>query len=301
MNRRTTLLLTTALVTATLGCADRTFFGEPPTWPVEGPVTIPATYEPVKRDHVPSGDGVIETWTWDMLAPDGAPSTYRRRRPPAVVVLFSPDATQPVQQCGQYLHALYGGRDICVVGWNYPGIGSSSGPLDLARLLECSVDLFDYVDRAYRHAPIVAHGISLGAGPSLYLATERTVDGVLVDSPMRATHIPYQPEHGWWNLWIGSLILAGQVPAEYDVTQTARETSSDGALLVIHGDNNKHVPISHGLAVYNRWPYSNKRLMVVPDTGHYPDTFNVDVDRYRDEVDQLLQQVTPASRVRRPS
>jgi pimeloyl-ACP methyl ester carboxylesterase len=280
-----------ALALLSTGCASQTFFGKkPPTWPREGPVPVKPTLKPVARDHVETPDGEIEIYKWNLRR-IGNPGRRAPRTPPYAVVLLSPGSAMPVQLCGRYVKQLYAGRDIVVVGWNYPGFGSSTGPTDLKVLMRNALRVYDHVAKRYNRSPIIVHGISLGGCPSLHIATEHAVAGVVLDSPIRATHIAYEPEHGWWNLWIASLFFGAQVPTEYDILETARHTAADCPLLVIHGQDDDLVPAQHGVDVFNAWPYAHKDLLVIPDAGHYPSTIETAPDDYRRAVRKLLKEI----------
>lgn len=294
MYRQTTMLVFSLTLTAALaGCADRTFFGKPPTWPREGAAPIFPTLEPAQREHFDVPGGVIEVWQWDMQKVTAEPRGRLRKADaqPRAVVLLSGEVEAVAQTYGEYLARLYRGLDILAYAWNYPGIGSSTGPVDLQGMLDASLAVFDQLLQRHPDTPIIVQGIGLGAGPALYINSERKVAGVIVDSSVRANEVPYELERSWWNLWIGSLAMAAQIPKECDPARTAYYATRDCPLLVIHGEDDEAVPVQHSMEVFNRWPFPRKQLLVIPKAGHYPGTLETAREDYREAVFEVLKQI----------
>ncbi len=295
------LILLAATLYSTTGCANRLLVGQPATYRANETPTIDVTRPGVERHHIDTTDGTIEVYCWNFsnkalrnwLVQD---ATLPREHLPDLLILFSPPGGTLVQEWDQYISAVYAGTDVGVIGWNYPGVGSSSGPPSLVRNLNAALAVFDYLRQRGAQRPIVLHGAALGGCLALHAATEREVAGVLVDSPLRANLIPLQAQHGWWNLWIGAAATAIQVPAEYDVAESAHRSVNRGPLLIIHGESDDQAPPQHAADVYNRWPYLNKKLWLVPEAGHFPATYETAPGEYRTTVINFLVRAAQQAR-----
>jgi len=290
------VLLLLAGVFPIFGCADRIFLGQTPRYPVDSVAGFDARLQPYQRHHIETPAGRIELWYWDMRGRE--PSDWldpdRRPNPPAlpeIIVFLTPGGAMLVQSACELIEPLYGGQNVGVVGWNFPGHGSSSSASTLRAVLDAALATFDHVQARCGDRPLVLHGLAMGCGPTLYIASKRTVAGVVLDGPVRANVVRYASRHGWWNLWTVPMVVSTQVPAEYDVAETARLSINDCPLLVVHGDADDLVPVQHGLDAYNRWPYTHKRLLILPEVGHYPATIRQGRADYVAAVRRLLADV----------
>lgn len=120
---------------------------------------------------------------------------------------------------------------------DYPGYGKSEGPLpsDEEELHELAIKLFEQAEEI-SGGPIVAFGRSLGTGLASYLAVEKELDGLILETPYISISkvgkdmYPFLPE---------SL-------ARYELeNQTALENQENIPILIFHGTDDKVIPFAH--------------------------------------------------------
>jgi len=99
-----------------------------------------------------------------------------------------------------YLHGLF--PDAAVVAFHYRGYRPSTGRPSAAALLADAPVVYDHVLEIVGTGPMVAVGISLGAGVAAYLATRRPLAGLILVTPfdslegLAREHFPWAPV-GW--------------------------------------------------------------------------------------------------------
>jgi abhydrolase domain-containing protein 17 len=213
--------------------AERVIF-QPPR-PTYSETTVPVARVPVGDDeHV----AVVH-----LPAPDGAFTLLYSHGNAEDLGVLHPLLVQ--------LHALGFG----VLAYDYRGYGLSSG--SRATVASAAED----AAAVYRHAVeelgippqrIIVHGRSLGSGPTLLLATQQEVAGVILEGAFTSTYrvvtrVPLLPFDRYPNL---ALVRELQVPT-----------------LVIHGSRDRVIPFSHGRQLYAAAP-EPKRALWVQGAGH---------------------------------
>lgn len=156
-----------------------------------------------------------------------------------------------IQPLIERLHAVGFG----VLAYDYRGYGRSTGSLPTEKRA------IEDAEAVYRHATetlgitpdrLIVHGRSLGGGPSLEVATRHPVAGVILESTFVSTYrvvtrIPLLPFDRFPNL--------------------ARVRALDVPVLVIHGQRDRVIGISHGRALFRAAP-EPKRALWLEGAGH---------------------------------
>jgi uncharacterized protein len=150
-------------------------------------------------------------------------------------------------------------------GWsmllvNYRGYGHSEGRPSEAWLFADALRLYDWAaGRAGVDARrIVGMGRSLGSGVATYLATQRTLAGLVLVTPFDSItavaqrHYPYLPVRWLLRHPFDSLSRAGAIAAPTLMLVAGRDTI---------------VPSAHAERLYERWP-GPKRLVEFPTANH---------------------------------
>jgi fermentation-respiration switch protein FrsA (DUF1100 family) len=194
-------------------------------------------------------------WTFQIPTADGAAIT--------AVHLTTTNATHTVL----YNHAnavdlgnihfflnRYRDAGFSVMSYDYPGYGTSPGRPTSAHACHAADTAMRYLTETCGIAPdrIIVHGRSVGGGPAVYLAAKHPVAGLIAESTFVSafrviTHIPILPFDKFRNL--------------------ARIDQIDCPLLVIHGTDDRTIPIWHGEALYARAKPPKKHCWL-PNTTH---------------------------------
>ena len=156
------------------------------------------------------------------------------------------------------LHAL----GLGVLAYDYPGYGLATGTPDeqsCQRAIKASWD--QLISSGIPPSSIIIVGRSVGSGPSVWLASREKPAGLALISPFRsaftaAISTPF------------SIFPGDRFP------NMARIRSMHHPLLVIHGEEDNVINVSHGKELFAASPVTDKTLKLIPDAGHN-DLFNI--------------------------
>ena len=162
--------------------------------------------------------------------------------------------------CDRLQHAellVAAGFDVLL--FDYRGYGRSSGtPSERGTYRDARAALAALVDEpGVDGSRVVYVGESLGGAVALALALEHPPTGLVLQSAftsvraMARVHYPFIP--------------TALVPDAYPSLRLMR--GLEAPLLVLHGDRDEIVPVSHARALFDAAP-EPKRLRVFPDVGH---------------------------------
>lgn len=163
---------------------------------------------------------------------------------------------------------------VQVFGYDYRGYGLSPGAASVAHATEDARAAFAYVrdELGVPVEQIVLYGRSVGGGPSLALAVEEPVAGVILEATFTT-----------------AFRVVTQVPVlPFDRFRNADRIPDIGApLLLLHGRRDRVVPFRHGPALFAaaREP---KEAVWFDDIGHN-DMVEAAPDRYRTAVRRFLE------------
>ena len=138
-----------------------------------------------------------------LTTPDGESIayTYLSHEEPRGVILYSHGSAVDIGELSYILegHRTWGFDVVC---YDYPGIGHSTGACSEQGSYEAIRAVYTMLveERGFSPEQVVLLGRSVGTAPSLRLATEREVGGLILVSPFLdslrvATGIPLYPPH----------------------------------------------------------------------------------------------------------
>lgn len=213
---------------------------QPPA-PSYGPDDVPFTRVPVDEGSAAGGG--------DSVAVQHLPNPAAE-----FTILFSHGNAEDLGHDQPFLRAL---RDagFAVLAYDYRGYGRSTDRLPTEkRAVEDAEAVYRYAVRELGIRPdrLIVHGRSLGAGPTLALATRHEVAAVVLESAFTSTYrvvtrAPLLPFDRFPNL--------------------VRVRSLDVPVLVIHGTRDRVIPASHGRALFAA-AAEPKRALWVEGAGH---------------------------------
>lgn len=148
-------------------------------------------------------DGFIEAWIQRI----GATTTTR-----ADVFVLKFAGTRGRAERTNY-QPLDSWPDLSGEVWsiNPPGYGGSSGKASLRSFAAAAKTAFDTVTEMAAGRPVIVMGTSLGTISALYLAANYPIAGMVLRNPPPLRQL-IVGKHGWWNLWVGAMLVSTQVP-----------------------------------------------------------------------------------------
>ncbi len=218
-----------------------------PAPPYRVPSPPPA---PIEEAAWALADGTrIVGWASDAAATPGAP---------AVILFHGNGENLETMRLG----GLYDDLDRLGIAWlavDYPGYGASGGSPSEAGLVEAALSGLEELSRRFPGRPRVICGWSLGAAVAAQLAARRgeESDGLMLLSPwtdlasLAGEHFPG---------WLVSMLLRER----YDSLALAPELP--GPVLVIHGREDRIIPVEHGRRLAAALPAA--RYLEVTGAGH---------------------------------
>lgn len=163
-------------------------------------------------------------------------------------VLFSHGNAEDLGTAMPYLQ-FYQSLGFSILAYDYPGYGTSKGRSNEARTYEAIFAAYDYL-RNHLNIPaekIIVHGRSVGSGPSIELASQKPIGGLIIESPFVSayrvyTYIPLFPFDKYINI--------------------KKMKNVKAPTLVIHGKRDTIVPTWHGKKIY--------KALKAPKMGYWP-------------------------------
>ncbi len=156
------------------------------------------------------------------------------------------------------------GADVTV--FDYRGYGFSTGKPDVMDFRRDALVLYDNL---VKDGPVVVYGFSLGTAVATYLASQRTVAGLILAGTIATAEeeFPVFARAGG----LGPEQIAKMVPSS-DAVAAFNERSliaaSQAPLLMLHGEADQLVPIEQGREVFAASPVRQKTFVALPGAGH---------------------------------
>lgn len=171
-----------------------------------------------------------------------------------VVVLYSHGNAEDLGKVEKMLKDFAGHWDVELVAYDYTGYGpnQTQKPSEEACYANMEEVLGYLATENIDSSQIVLMGRSLGSGPTCHAASLRQFAGVVLISPLLSaarTKIPMD---------------LGKIDIFCNIDKVDR---IHWPLLVIHGDQDRVVPYSHGTELYNAAPKAHT-FVTVEDAGH---------------------------------
>jgi fermentation-respiration switch protein FrsA (DUF1100 family) len=169
---------------------------------------------------------------------DTIPAFYIHRENAKFTLLFSHGNAEDLGLIIRYFREVTYIMNVSVFAYEYSGYGMSSGQPQEAAVYTNVVAAFKYLRDELRipWTQIIPYGRSIGTAPSVYLATQVAVRGIVLQSPMVSIYrIPFHLR----------FTLPGDVFVNIDKIGDVR-----CPVFIIHGTRDEIVPCWHGQQLY---------------------------------------------------
>jgi predicted alpha/beta hydrolase family esterase len=183
-------------------------------------------------------------------------------KPDAFVLDFTGNGTR-AELIAAAIAQRWQNRPVEAVTVNYPGYGGSTGPASMSSMPAMELDAFDDVKKLAGTKPVIVTGHSLGCTAALYVAAHRPVAGLVLQNPPPLKQLIIG-RFGWWNLWLGAIPIALQIPHNLDSIANARMCHEPAVLISSIHDN--YVPPKYHRMVFSA--YAGPHFSLALDGGH---------------------------------
>ena len=156
------------------------------------------------------------------------------------------------------------GADLTV--FDYRGYGFSTGKPDVLAFRGDALTLYD---KLAENGPVIVYGFSMGTAIAGWVASQRHVAGLILAGTIAtaAEEFPvFARAQG-----LGVKEIASMVPAPEAVDAlngVGHIRQSEAPLLMLHGEDDRLVPIEQGREVFRASPSSQKQFVSLPGMGH---------------------------------
>lgn len=202
-------------------------------------------------EHAPTQDEtaiVITSQDGNQLA-----ARYLHNPDSQYTILFSHGNATDIGRVMPILLAL---RDagFSVLAYDYPGYGHSTGSPTERNAYHAVEAAYDYLVDELEIAPenIIVQGQSVGGGPSVYLAANKPVAGLILESSFATAF---------------QVVVPIRIMPFEKFPNIKRIDQIDCPLLLIHGTDDGVIPFSHSEELYAA-AQAPKTLVPIPQAGH---------------------------------
>lgn len=162
---------------------------------------------------------------------------------------------------------------VNLVSFDYRGYGRSPGQPTVANMQDDALRIYDQV-RAQTGGKLIVHGQSLGSFIAAYVAQQRPVDGLVLESTATNAYDWAVANTPWYAKPFVKIELS---PSLQNIDNAAAVSTYHGHSLVLLGEFDKITPQELGRRVYQAIPDTHKQLVVSPGGGHNGLLFRPDV------------------------
>ncbi|MBJ7308974.1 alpha/beta fold hydrolase [Rugamonas sp. CCM 8940] len=181
----------------------------------------------------------------------------------ATVLYFGGNAFHLDQHGAEVLAALAPCR-VDLTMFDYRGYGRSGGVPDVATMKADALREFDLVDAA-RPGRVIVHGQSLGSFIAAYVAQQRPVRALVLESTTTNAL-------DWANAnvpWYARPFITVELSAPLrEIDNVATLAGYNGASLLLTGEDDRVTPLPLARKVLAALPGQRKRLLALPGAGH---------------------------------
>jgi alpha-beta hydrolase superfamily lysophospholipase len=155
-----------------------------------------------------------------------------------------------------------------VIWFDYRGMGLSakSDSLTIAQLKIDALSVFDFAEQSLpQDLPMLTDGISMGSLLAGYVASERNVDGVVLDGAINSVPQLVDNLIPTWTKIFSTVTVSPELAA---INNSEIIKLIDTPLLLLAGEDDTTTPLVFAQQLYGASPSENKVLAIIPGTEH---------------------------------
>lgn len=234
------------------------------------------------RRPIRCGAGTVEAWTQQIGA--------THSKDVDVFVLKFVGTDERAERTNYQPLSCWGDLSGEVWAVNPPGYGGSTGRASLRSFAAAGRAAYLEISQIANGRPIVVMGTSLGCITALYLGANHKIDGLVLRNPPPLRQL-IVGEHGWWNLWVGAMLVSTQVP---DYLCSIRNASKCSVPAVFVGSaRDRLVPPAYQARVVKAYG-GPMRIMRLRKGNHSTPMNAMEQIRFRQEMNWLRQRTFPS-------
>ena len=178
---------------------------------------------------------------------------------------------------------------------NPPGYGGSSGRASLRALATAGRIAYEGISQIAEGRPVIVMGDSLGTITALYLAANFRVSGLVLRNPPPLRQL-IVGKHGWWNLWLGAVLVSTQVP-DYLCSIHNAARCRDVPAVFVGSARDRIVPPQYQARIVKAYS-GPKRIMRLRKANHSTPMNAAEHIRYSRELEWLRERSLAALETR---
>jgi len=209
-----------------------------------------------------------------VTMPDGSVISARSLFHPSAsyTILYSHGNAEDLGDIEEIIHQFYA-HGFSIIAYDYNGYGTSPGVPSEQAVYANILAVYEFVTQELRRHPedILIVGRSIGGGPSVHLAAQKTVGGLILESSFTSAF----------------RVLTKTPLFPFDKFDNLRKIPSVSCpVLIIHGKQDETIPFWHGELLYER--ARSPKMMLWVDEAHHDDVVWVAGEQYWTAIEQFL-------------
>ncbi len=182
-------------------------------------------------------------------------------------IVIYPGNGMTVSNANTFLHR-FSKLPANILMLDYQGMGASekAEKIKLKALQQDALQVYDYATEVFQNDhPILVHGVSMGSILAAFVASERDVEGVVLDGAI--DNVPELVDNLMpaWSKVFTRIVVAPEL-ANIDNSDYVSEYY--GPLLILAGEKDKTTPLTDAETLYQQSPSPQKTLLLIPEATH---------------------------------
>ncbi len=236
---------------------------------VKIPLSADTVFQPkpsVSPSHFEHATATLEDFFFASTDGTAINAWYLKQPGAEQTILFFGGYGFYLVQSSEYLEVFLR-HGVNALLWDYRGYGRSEGKPSVAAVKADALRAYDALRERYAvpAATIVLHGHSLGTFLATYVAGQREVAGVILESPVTAAEDWVQTTVPWYLRMFLRFQIADELAGEDNRTRVAELTAP---LLLLAGDEDKVAPPHMAETLYELASSADKTLEVIAAGEH---------------------------------
>lgn len=210
-------------------------------------------------------------------------SLKRDAAQPTILVLHGNALNLTLQPWFGLLHTL-SDLDYNVVAIDYQGFGLSGGDASFSAMRDDAQAVINALPDA---SQIIVYGLSLGSVMALDISTDTRVTGLIIEGGVTTDSEMIEVFQARNTL---GRFASVDVDERIAFNNTLAIETLDKPVLVIHGQDDRNIPVEMGQQLFHASNHSDSQLYVVEQGGH-ADTFHIDNEQFKLVIDEFISRI----------